>query len=293
MAYGTAGAFEMQNTDYGNYNGLQVAWVKTTGKLTFNLNGTWSKSLATSLQANPYVLRPNYGPTSLDRPIVFNSSYTYNSGTLHTGTNWVNQLGGGWTISGISTWQQGGYIPSFLGNGVPNFGLGLQYTGLPANAKAQGITTGIGGATYYGTDEALPILPTLTCNPTSGLATHQLLNGACFNAPAVGAQGGQKYPYMRMTAYFDNDLALYRTFHIYENQQVQLRVSAFDWLNHALLQFAGSSFYTLNYNVDYASKAITPNYNQNSTGANAFGVMTQRSGLPYARIIELDVKYSF
>jgi hypothetical protein len=51
--------------------------------------------------------------------------------------------------------------------------------------------------------------------------------------------------------------------------------------------------YTLNYNVDYNSKAITPNYNQGSTGANPFGVMTVRSALPYARVIELDVKYSF
>ncbi len=60
-----------------------------------------------------------------------------------------------------------------------------------------------------------------------------------------------------------------------------------------MLTFNGSTPYTINYNVDYASKAITPNYNQSATGANAFGVMTVRSALPYARVIELDVKYSF
>ena len=49
----------------------------------------------------------------------------------------------------------------------------------------------------------------------------------------------------------------------------------------------------MNYNVDYASKTITPNFNQSNTGANAFGVMTVRSALPYARVMELDVKYSF
>jgi hypothetical protein len=164
---------------------------------------------------------------------------------------------------------------------------------LPATAAAEGITTGIGDPTYFGTDENYPILPVLTCNPTSGLANHQVLNGKCFNAPTVGTQGGQKFPYMSATPYFSNDLALYRTFHVYEKQQVQFRFSAFDWLNHSLLAFSGTNYYTLNYNVDYASKTITPNFNQGSTGANAFGLMTVRSALPYARVIELDVKYSF
>jgi hypothetical protein len=293
QVYGTNSTYMLENSSYANYNGLQASWVKTTGRLTFNLNGSWARAMGTTLQENPYVESLNYGPTAQDRPLVFNSSYTYNSGTLHTGSALVNGLGGGWTISGISTWQKGGYIPALLGNGVPNFGMGLQYINLPANAKAEGIGNGIGDKTYFGTDENYPIEPVLTCNPTKGLATHQILNGACFTAPAVGSQGGQKYPYMSYTPYFDNDLALYRTFHIYEKQQVQVRVTASDWLNHSLLQFNGGTPYTINYNVDYNSKAITPNYNQTATGTGAFGVLTIRSALPYARVIELDVKYSF
>lgn len=300
-AYGTAGVFMLQNTAWANYNGLQVSWTKTSGHLTFDLNGTWSKMLGTTLQENPYSERGNYGPTSEDRPLVLNSSYTYDSGSIHTGNELLNQLGSGWTISGISTWQAGGYIPSFLGNGVPNFGLGTQYTGLPADpsngsgtgslSADTGITSALGDPTYFGTDESIPIMPTLTCNPTKGLASHQVLNGKCFTLPAVGTQGGQAYPYMRMTPYFDNDLALYRTFRIHESQNVQLRISAFDWLNHSLLTFANSNNYTLNYNVDYSSKSITPNYS--TSGANEFGLMTVRSALPYARVMELDLKYSF
>lgn len=211
--------------------------------------------------------------------------------------------GGGWTISGISTWQKGGYIPANFGNGVPNFGNGSatieQYTGLPSTAAADGITDSLGDPTYFGTDESIPIIPVLTCNPTQGLANHQVLNGKCLNLPSlaggltVSPNGGKNYPYMSMTPYFDNDLALYRTFHIHENQNVQFRASAFDWLNHSLLTFANSNYYTANFNVDYNSKAITPNYNQGSTGANAFGLMTVRSALPYARVFELDAKYSF
>jgi hypothetical protein len=250
--------------------------------------------LGTTIQQDPYTERGNYGPTAEDRPLVFNETYAYNSGTLHTGNNLVNAVGGGWTITGISTWQKGSYIPAV---GSVNFGLGEQYTFATPAAKtaaaAQGISTNIGDPTYFGTDESIPIRPVLTCNPNNGLATHQVLNGACFSAPAVGTQGGKAWPYMSQTPYFSNDLAVYRTFHIYEKQQVQFRVSAFDWLNHSLLTFNSGTPTTVNYNVDYASKTITPNFNTGKTGANAFGVMTVRSALPYARVMELDVKYSF
>jgi hypothetical protein len=301
--YGTNSAYMIQNKDYANYNALQLSWIKTTGKLTFNLNGTWSKGLGTGLQKDPFNVSGNYGPVAIDRPLVFNASYTYSSGKLHTGSMALNQLGGGWTISGVSTWQAGGYIPSALGNGVPNFSLGMQYINLPPDpsggfgtgnlATDTGINSNIGDATYYGTDASIPIMPVLTCNPTKNLAKYQVLNGACFAAPAVGSQGGHAYPYMRATSYFNSDLAIYRTFRVYQKQQVQFRASAFDWVNHALVEFNNLTPLTLNYNVDYSSKAITPHYNQSSTGANAFGVMTTKSQAPYSRIIELDVKYSF
>ncbi len=179
----------------------------------------------------------NYGPTSIDRPFVFNAYYYYNTGKIGSSNRLVNGLLGGWTVSGISTWQAGGYIPAALGNGVPNFNLGLTYTGLPGTAaqqKAMGLTSAIGGATYFGTDAPVPILPVLTCNPNSGLVHYQRVNGNCFNAPAVGTQGGQNFPYISAGAYFNNDLAIYRSFRISESQQIQFRASAFNWLNHPL-----------------------------------------------------------
>ena len=293
LAYGTSAVYMMQNIAYANYNGLQASWTKTTGRLTYNVNTTWSKALGTSLQSNPYVLHNNYAPLNIDRPWVFNSVYTYDSGKVHTGSQVLNQVLGGWIINGISTWQAGGYIPNALGNAVPNFAMGLQYANLPANAAANGITTNLGAPTYFGTDATMAIMPVLTCNPNSGRASNQLVNGKCFMAPAVGTQGGQKWPYMRAGSYFDNDLAIARTFRLHENHQVQFRASAFNWMNHPLPQFSSLTPLTLNYNVDYAGKTITPNYNTSSTGTNAFGVTDTKSKAPYQRIIELDVKYSF
>ena len=93
---------------------------------------------------------------------------------------------------------------------------------------------------------------------------------------------------MSAGAYFNNDLALYRSFRIYHDQHIQFRASAFNWLNHPLPGYSSLTPLTLAYNVDYGSKAITPNYN-----LNTFGVMDTKTAAPYQRIIELNVKYSF
>jgi hypothetical protein len=299
-AYGTNTVQMIKGTSYANYNALQAILTRNTGRLSFNINGTWGKALGTGLQENPFDIKKNYGPTATDRSLVFNSSYSYNVGKLHTGSRILNNAAGGWSVSGISTWQSGGYIPALLGNGVPNFGLSESYTNIPDKSlTGNSVTTGIGSATYYGTDVSVPIMPVLTCDPRKGTSGNRRLNLACFSAPAVGSQGGQAYPYMRMGAYFDNDLAVFKSFNIYKEQKVEFRISAFDWLNHPLAQFSSANQVNLYYNVDYNSKAIT--LNQCSTAGcsgatqptSNYGVLDTKTAAPYQRIITLNVKYSF
>jgi Carboxypeptidase regulatory-like domain len=300
-AYGSNSVYQSESNQYSNYNGLQAAFIKETGKLTFDFNFTWSKTLGTVLQENPFTVRAgNYGVAPIDRPFVFNSSYTYQTGQFHHGGAIVQAVLSGWTISGISTWQAGGSLLSELGNNVPNYGLSESYSAasLPANASAAGIGQGISQATYYGTDAALAIQPVLTCNPNKGLAKYQRIQLKCFAAPALGGTdqpgqyGGQKYPYMSMGSYFDNDLALYRTVHLHNTQNIQFRISAFDWLNHPLPEFSSANQVTLRYLVDYPSKTITLNTGTGGTVSN-FGYMDTKTGTPYERIIELNVKYTF
>jgi hypothetical protein len=295
-AYGTAGVYEDKSNQFSNYNGFQASLLKETGKLTYDFNFTWSKTLGTVLQSDPFNVRSsNYGVASIDRPFVFNSSYSYQVGKLHMNNALLDGALGGWTVSGISTWQAGGSLLALLGNSVPNFGLSESYNSasIPAAAAANGVSTGIGTATYYGTDAAIAIRPVLTCNPGQDLAKSQRLRVGCFAAPPVGGQGGQGYPYLSMGSYFDNDLALYKAFPIKGSQSVQFRVSAFNWLNHPLPEFSSANQVTLRYLVDYNSKAITLNTNSNGGTVSNFGFMDTKTGGPYERIIELNVKYLF
>jgi hypothetical protein len=289
--YGTNSLIVSRNIGYSNYNGLQVSWLKRAGRLSYNLNATWSKTLGTgAYNVNPFVLRDNYGVEAVDRPFVFSSSYAYEAGTIvHGSSELLRGAANGWTVSGISSWQAGGNLQAL---NSPNFGLTESYTNLPADASVLGITNAIGDPTYFGTDAPIAIMPVLKCNPESGLANRQRVQLKCFSAPAVGTQGGQKYPYMSMAPMIENDLALSKTFVIRETQNVQFRISAFNWLNHPLPQFSSSDQLTLRYLVDYPSKAIVLNMGAGGTVSN-FGVMDQKTGAPNQRIVELNVKYNF
>jgi hypothetical protein len=290
-AYGTSQVVMHQSTFFSDYHALQASWTKRAGSFSFDFNFTWQKQAGTAaLQVNPFNTRANYGVLNTDRPYLFNSNYIYFFGdVIHDGNPVLKQIANGWTISGISSWQAGGSLAQEnQGNFVQQ--LNLTYVNLPANANALGISSGIGHNTYYGTDAPLNILPVLTCDPKSGLGKNQLVNQDCFAAPPIGQYGGQKIPYLANAAYIENDLALYKTFEIRGSQNVQFRVSAFNWLNHPLPQFSSNNQLNLRYNVDYATKAITLNKAANSS---TFGVLDSKAGAPNQRIIELNVKYNF
>jgi hypothetical protein len=297
-AYGDSNINVVSNDSYGNYNGLQLSWVKRSRNVNFNANYTWSKTLGTSLQINPFVLNSNYGVESIDRPHVINLSGSYTFERPYNGDMKIlSGAANGWTISNITTWQAGGNLQA-INN--PNFGMTLQYAtinGAPissTNPLPANVGTGLSQSTYYGTNASIDIMPTLTCNPKSGTGHNQLLKYSCFAPPAVGAYGGEKYPYLHGAAYFDSDLALYKTFHVVKEQSVQFRISAFNWLNHPLPQFSGSGQLALHYNADYSSKAFTPATSQYPSGnPNNFGVLDNKSGAPTQRILEMALKYQF
>ncbi|QHN02555.1 hypothetical protein FTO74_03595 [Granulicella sp. WH15] len=278
-AYGANSVTELQSTNYANYNSLQAAVLKRTGNLTINANFTWSKALGTVLARSPYNNRLNYGPQPTDRPYVFNSSYIYRLGKLYHGNKLVEGTVNGWTISGVSSWQIGTFLQ-------PTVSVTYAPGTSPYNTASTSLTT----ASYFGTDagSTMPILPVVTCNPLSGLAFHQSFKQSCLVAPNLGQQGGQNFPYIKAASFLENDLAVYKTFNIHGGNNIQFRVSAFNWLNHPLPQFSASTQYQINYTVNGKTGAVTQ-----ATQPATVGFFDSKNGAPGQRNIELDVKYTF
>ena len=297
IEYGANSVTMDSNTFYSNYNALQASWTKRSGHFVFDFNYTWQKQLGTAaLQVNPFNERDDYGVLNVDRPWLFNSDYIYNFGNVLHANRFADGAVNGWTISGITSIQGGGSLQQEVGS-PGNFGLGLQYINIPASVETASnntIGTSLSSNTYYGTDAGLDILPQLTCNPKSGLKSQngmsQILNLSCFTAPAVGQQGGQNFPFMGNAKYVENDLALYKTFNIHEQQNIQFRISAFNWMNHPLPQVSSGNQLSPFYDVDYVTHAITWVPNQNSTSP---GYLDEKSGTPTQRILELNLKYNF
>jgi hypothetical protein len=269
-AYGDNSISVSTHVGYTNYNGLQVSWVKRSERLTYNLNYTWSKSLGTGQQIDPFTVRGNYGILAIDRPYVFNASYSYNFLNVYNGeSRLLRGAANGWTVSGITTWQSGNNLQA-AGQNNPNFFLTI--TGLSQN-------------TYFGTNASKLIMPVLTCDAGAHLADKQRINAACLAAPAIGSNGPRNLPYYRNADFFDTDLAAYKTFHITEGHTIQFRASAFNWVNHPLSQFSGNNQLTLHYNND-----LTVNTSSNS---KTLGFLDTKTGGHSQRIMELALKYNF
>src|SRR5205807_8744266 len=119
---------------------------------------------------DPTVLKNNYGTLPNNRTHIFNVAYVYEFPKVANASQFVKQLANGWQISGIGQYQTGADLQASVSS---NF----NYTGF---IKA--------GTTFMGTTLAVPVqagsqnalgapditlMPTLTCDPRSGLKSHQ------------------------------------------------------------------------------------------------------------------------
>jgi hypothetical protein len=153
--------------------------------------------------------------------------------------------------------------------------------GSVSGANPSGIT--ITNQSIIGTN-AQQLNPLVTCNPKSGLSSHQYVNGACFAAPSVVGQNGPALlPVVYGPSYFNSDLGVFKNFSITETKKLQFRIQAYNFLNHPLWSFNGTGNLNLNFTQDPTTQAITLN-NPN------FGKTTTKEG---NRILEFAVKFFF
>jgi hypothetical protein len=274
-----------------NFNALEASWAKQQGRSLFSVNYTFSKALGiigaqgeTTSPADPITIRNNYRPLGFDRTQIFNANYSYEFGKL-VNNRYIGSVTNGWQLSGITQIQSGQDAQDVIS---PNFGL----SGSLGNPADTGTVTSVSAASLLGTPDYL-LQPVLTCNPSIKTAPHQVINSACFALPsAPGINGTYRFPYIHAPAYTETDLTGIKDFKIGESQNVQFRLAAFNFLNHA-----NSSFN----NADAAGNETTLNLSNNnattqensatlSPSAKNFGFTPLREG---RRILELSLKYSF
>jgi len=272
------------NNGRANYHALQATWARTRGRYTLDLNYTFSKaegivSDGSGRAVDIFDINKSIGVLPNSRKHLFNAVYSVDLPKAN-----INKYAGGvingWQVSGILQLQSGPNLSAYQ-----NENFGMSYKGDPAInngiAVVPGTNFAINDKSLLGTTE-LQLNPIVTCNPTSGLKSHQYINGNCFAAPSVVTQNGPfVLPAIYGPAYFNWDMALFKSFAITESQKLQFRFNFYNFMNHPLWSFNGNNL-GLTFQQD-ATGAFTQS---NST----FGYVTEKQG---HRIIEMAVKYYF
>lgn len=253
---------------YSNYNALQVTWNRSRGRFDYTLNYTWSKSLGIT-GTDEFNLRNDYGPMPSDRRHIFNAAYSIELPNGAHNNALAKGLINGWQISGITQIQSGINLSGTLNN------FNLNPNGFKA---ANGYNVGI--LTINGTPNST-LQPLVTCNPASNLGSHQYVNGSCFALPTIpGGNGPTLLPEVFGPKFFNSDLSLFKNLQFGESRKLQLRFSAYNFLNHPLWSFRNGSS-NLNLNFDGRTGKLAN---------NNFGVSTEKLG---HRIIQLAIKFYF
>ena len=269
---GYSDLYVVTNNGHANYHGLQAVWARTRGRYSMNVNYTFSKSQQIlgngSNLINQFDVNKNFGVAPNSRKHLFNAVYSVDLPKANV-NKWAGGIVNGWQVTGILQVESG---PNLTGYQNQNFGMNLN------NADIPGTNFAISNVSLLGTPN-IQLNPILTCNPASGLKTHQFINSSCFAAPTqVGQNGPTILPPIYGPSYFNWDMGLFKNFAITERQKLQFRFNFYNWLNHPLWSFNGG-----NLNLSFDKNTLQPNNSD-------FGITTQKQG---HRIIEMGVKYTF
>ena len=258
------------NKAWSNYNAMQITWVRTKGRYTINMNYAFGKAMGIiNPSLDQFNLNNDYGVQASNRTQIFNAAYSIELGSPIKKNRALQGAVNGWQLSGITQLESGPNLTAIQGE---NFGMNLN------SAQIAGTTFNISNASLLGTTN-IQLNPILTCNPGSGLASHQYINPSCFSYPkTVGQNGGSVLPAIYGPAFFNSDLGLFKNFDVTEHKKLQFRFNAYNFLNHPLWSFNGSNL-SLGFNP--ATGAVnTP----------LFGTVTTKQG---HRVIQAAVKFYF
>ena len=278
-----------------NFNSLQLTASRQAGFINFWASYTYGKTLAYNCE-DPFSERRCYNPAPFDQSQNLSISYLIHLPSVsknHLGNHKVmNGILDGWEVSGIEQIASGSPIGvAAAPNGNEYDGIHnrtINFYGISDAANSYNGGPNFDSRVILGTpDEAA--VPTVVCDPRSGLKRGQYFNPSCFRAPTPGANstapalGTYHLPYIHGPHFQNDELGLFKTFNIKSSQKLEVRAQGFNYFNHPLYSFIqyDPGLY-LQYDR-YGNAGGLP------TNANA-GTAAQKLG---ARSIQLSAKYYF
>jgi hypothetical protein len=266
-----------ESSQKSQYDALQFSVQRSAGWATISLNYAFAKNMLNPNQSGAfkdYGVKEYWTVNSIDRGHVFNAAYYFTVPKSGSSNRLVRGVSNGWEISGITQVQSG---PQLSANSNYQLNLG----------------GGASGVALVGSPD-VSVYPVLTCNPKRGLHPHQFANPDCFALPSGANIGNGRMPYLAGPMFWNSDATLIKRFSIREKQNLEVRFSGFDFLNHALPSF-NTGDNNLHLNFDSTTGKLN---NGNGTSKNPCpGPLCQDFG--YAdvtfghRELEFGAKYTF
>ncbi len=257
-----------------NYHSLQTSLQRRYTKgLLLGVNYTWSKALGTQTNdlpginglGAPHIIdnrRANYGVLDFDRPHNFNVNFVWDLPRA-TSSRGLGYALNGWQLSGIYRYQTGG----------------------PFNVSAN--ISGLSGYGLTGTQQVEGARIVLLKAPGSGNSSdpYRMFDTSAFAASNFGSQGFESgRNFLRVGPINSWDLALSKEFIVKEGVKFEIRLDAFNALNHT--QFDGVSS-----TANFASPGSTTITNLGSTtNVNGFGAV---NSVRPPRNMQLSARFQF
>jgi hypothetical protein len=246
LGYGPIGIAE--NSGRSQYHGLQIsAQRRVADGLHAGVGYTFSRTMdnsstLTDVLPNTYDDSAYWGISDLDRPHVLIANWIYELPFLRERSGWASRALGHWEITGVYQFQSGSPFS------------------IRSNDDFAGVGPGSGNQFWTLVGD-----PTIAQTPFT--TTAAWFNPAAFARPAAGTFGVQARNALRNPHTWNLDMGLRKVVPIQGSHRLELRVEAFNALNHP--NWSGA--------------------NSNPT-SGSFGFVTGKTG---ERVIQLATKYSF
>lgn len=215
-----SGVIQVQDGATASYNSAQAGVEKRfSHNFQFQSNFTWSRTFDVggsgdptfeSSVSDPYNIRHDYGPSSLNYPFVWVSNGIYNAPSLSGRNALLRQVFGGWQLSGIFTAMSGPPFTINGGNGNNNsyFNEGQDRADL---VPGQGWEVRQGGKSQW---------------------LNRYFNPNAFTNNALGTPGNMRKYSIQEAPLQNLDTAILKNWHYRERYVLQFRWEMYNTLNH-------------------------------------------------------------